>query len=94
MPSVQMAAVLSNLCRPNFPGDARIAWTCGQAKNEKALTDLGLRLVDVLRFNRMDRLHALQGGYLENSRSGWTMWPDLRRCPRRLIGQRKFPATF
>ena len=61
----QMVAVPSKLCSTSFPSDARIAWTCAQAKNEKALTDLGPRMLDVMRFNRIDRLHALQGTYLK-----------------------------
>ena len=61
----QMVAVPKERCQKSFPSDARIAWTCAQAKNEKALTEQGPRFADVMRFNRIDRMHALQGAYLK-----------------------------
>ena len=61
----QMVAVKKNLCATSFPSDARIEWTCAQAANEKALADLGSRMLDVMRFNRIDRMHALRGAYLK-----------------------------
>ena len=53
-------------CRINFPSDSRIEWYCYGVKNEKLLEDLlGPYLEPVLRFNRIDRMHALQGAYIK-----------------------------
>jgi hypothetical protein len=62
----QTIAVSKNLCQSSFPSDARIAWICVQAKSEEAFAaSLAPRLIDVLRFNRIDRMHALRGAYLK-----------------------------
>jgi lipoprotein-anchoring transpeptidase ErfK/SrfK len=63
----QMVTVPNDRCRISFPSDARIAWTCAQAKNETTFIEwLGPRSAeDVLRFNRIDRLHAFRGAYLK-----------------------------
>ncbi len=53
-------------CRISFPSDGRIDWFCYGVKNEKTLEDLlGPYLEPVLRFNRIDRMHALQGAYIK-----------------------------
>lgn len=60
------AAALKKYCRISFPSDSRIEWYCYRVKNEKALEDLlGPYLEPVLRFNRIDRMHALQGAYIK-----------------------------
>lgn len=59
-------AVPKGRCRVNFPSDSRIEWYCYGVKSEKALEDLlGQYLEPVLRFNRIDRVHALQGAYIK-----------------------------
>lgn len=53
-------------CRISFPSDNRIEWYCYGVKSEKALEDLlGLYLEPILRFNRIDRMHASQGAYIK-----------------------------
>jgi len=63
--SGQSAAVPKTHCQTSFPSDDRVAWTCVQVTGEKTLTALGPYLWDVLRFNRIDRMHALRGAYLK-----------------------------
>lgn len=53
-------------CRISFPSDNRFEWYCYGVKSEKALENLlGPHLEPVLRFNRIDRMHALQGAYIK-----------------------------
>ncbi len=60
------STVSKSCCRISFPSDSQIEWYCYRVKNEKALEDLfGSYLEPVLRFNRIDRMHALQGACIK-----------------------------
>jgi len=49
-----------------FPSDNRLEWFCYKVRSEEALNKLlGKYLEAVLRFNRIDRMHALQGATLK-----------------------------
>jgi hypothetical protein len=49
-------------CDVRYPSDARLAWACQKLGNGKSVERLfGERWVDVLRFNRIDRRHAVAG---------------------------------
>jgi hypothetical protein len=51
---------------PSFPSDNRLEWFCYKVRSEEALNKLlGGYLEAVLRFNRIDRMHALQGAMLK-----------------------------
>lgn len=53
-------------CKTVFPSDNQIEWQCYKVKNEKFLKDfLGNNLEATLRFNRIDRNHALQGAKIK-----------------------------
>lgn len=59
-------AVLKSRCRISFPSDAKLEQYCYRVRDEKTLENLlGPYLESVLRFNRIDRMHALQGAYIK-----------------------------
>jgi hypothetical protein len=59
---VDATAARPSLCRVHHPSDARITWTCHRLRRGESLERLfGARWVDVARFNRLDRRHAVPG---------------------------------
>lgn len=79
------AAVAANsTCDVRYPSDARVPWVCHMlARGETVERLFGNRWVDVLRFNRIDRRHAVAGAAL--------------KIPRRLRDVRDFtpmPETY
>lgn len=51
---------------PTFPSDNRLEWFCYKVRSEEVLNKLlGKHLEAVLRFNRIDRMHAIQGATLK-----------------------------
>jgi L,D-transpeptidase-like protein len=83
-PSSVLAAGEDPACEVRYPSDARVAWDCrvlGRGETVERL--FGNRWADVLRFNRIDRLHVLPGVSL--------------KVPRRLADVRGFtpmPAVY
>ncbi len=54
------------LCAVRHPSDAKVEWTCRRLGRGETLEGLfGDRWVDVARFNRVDRLHAVPGAELK-----------------------------
>lgn len=59
---VDATAARPSLCRVHHPSDERITWTCHRLRRGQTLERLfGARWVDVARFNRLDRRHAMAG---------------------------------
>ncbi len=77
-------AIASYLCLIDYPSDANIDWECSRLrKGETLKSRFGDRMLDVLRFNRIDRRHIFRGLYL--------------RVPKRLDDIKDFtpmPATY
>lgn len=77
-----LPTVQKNRCRVSFPSDSRIDWYCYHVINEKSLENfLGPNFETVLRFNRIDRMHALRGAYIKipvnfNDVVGFTPMPQ------------------
>lgn len=79
-----LAAKPGTPCEIRYPSDARVSWDCHMLRPGERVEQLfGDRWVDVLRFNRIDRLHAIPGASL--------------KVPRRLADVRAFtpmPAIY
>jgi hypothetical protein len=59
---VDATAARPSLCRLHHPSDERLAWTCHRLRPGESLERLfGSGWVDVARFNRIDRRHAVTG---------------------------------
>ncbi len=83
-PAFAAHAVAGSPCNVRYPSDANVTWFCRVlARGERVERLFGDRWRDVLRFNRIDRRHAVPGGSL--------------KVPRRLRDVRAFtpmPATY
>jgi hypothetical protein len=84
LPSSVRAAGADTTCEVRYPSDARVSWSCHVLGRGETVEQLfGDRWADVLRFNRLDRLHAVRGVPL--------------KVPRRLADARRFtpmPAVY
>jgi len=82
-PSAMLAAEREATCEVRYPSDARIAWDCRVLRRDEIVERLfGDRWADVLRFNRIDRLHAIPGVALKVPRRladvrGFTPMPPV-----------------
>ena len=83
-PSGALAAGADTACEVRYPSDLRVPWDCRVLRRGETVERLfGDRWADVLRFNRIDRLHAIGGTSL--------------KVPRRLADVRGFtpmPAVY
>lgn len=53
-------------CKPDYPSDAMLDWDCVRIKPRTPIEKVyGDAWQDVVRFNRIDRRHALRGGYFK-----------------------------
>jgi len=58
-------AIARYLCLIDYPSDANVEWECSSlGKGETLKSRFGDRMLDVLRFNRIDRRHVYRGLYL------------------------------
>ena len=79
----RVATTATSTCDVRYPSDVRVSWVCRTLAHERIEVLFGDRWVDVLRFNRIDRRHAVAGISL--------------KVPRRLRDIRAFtpmPVTY
>ena len=81
--SARVATAAMSTCDVRYPSDVRVSWVCRTLARERVEVRFGEYWVDILRFNRIDRRHAVAGVSL--------------KVPRRLRDIRAFtpmPATY
>ena len=81
--SARVATAATSTCDVRYPSDVRVSWVCRTLARERVEVRFGEYWVDMLRFNRIDRRHAVAGVSL--------------KVPRRLRDIRAFtpmPATY
>jgi lipoprotein-anchoring transpeptidase ErfK/SrfK len=59
--SGRVATPAMSTCDVRYPSDVRVLWVCRTLARERIEVLFGDRWVDVLRFNRIDRRHAVPG---------------------------------
>lgn len=84
-PLTATSVAATSTCDVRYPSDARVPWVCRVlAPRENVELLFGTRWVDVLRFNRIDRRHAVAGAALKIPRrlrdvSNFTPMPETYR---------------
>ena len=64
--NISLEPVNKDRCKVNFPSDKLINWFCYRIKAKETVEHLfGSYLEDILRFNRIDRVHVWPGKYLK-----------------------------